>query len=283
MKRYFSSAIIVFSLATASFTAAQQQGPVTPPPKREVKVIPLDKPAEPPPIPVEELIRRITERENEIIRARNASAYQISVRLQEFDAEGETSGEFQMATDMLFGPDGKPYEKVVRSSKSSLVTLDLTREELAVYGRIRAFMLPTIALNYYELTYAGKQNLDELSTYMFHIRPKQLERSRKYFEGAIWVDDRDFAIVKTYGRWVSEVESTSDTAPFEFFESYRENVQGKYWFPSFIRSEESLKSEGGPARIRLTVRFTDYKLNAAPSPEAKPNAAPPQGKPPSNL
>ncbi len=262
MKRIVALLIFVTIAASA---IARQQGPVTPPPpKREVKSIPIEKAPEPPPIPVEEMVRRITDRENDIMRARNASTYQISLRLQEFDASGDTSGEYQLATDMLFAPDGKPYEKVARSSRSTLVTLALPAEELAAYARIRPFMLPTVALNYYELTYAGKQPLDELSTYMFRIRPKQLERAHKYFEGAIWVEDRDFAIVKTYGRWVSEVESKSEVEPFVFFECYRENVAGKFWFPSFIRSEENLKSDGGPARIRLTIRFTNYKLNAEP-------------------
>lgn len=264
MKKTLAFTVSVLAVVCAIQVRAQQQGPVKPPPGRDIKTIPIDKAPEPPPIPIEEIVRRVTDRENDIIRARNASTYQVSLRLQEFDESGETSGEFQMATDILFDPDGKPYEKVVRSSRSTLVHLALPSEELAEFGRIRPFMLPSVSLNYYELTYAGKQPLDELSTYMFRIRPRRLERARRFFEGVIWVDDRDFAIVKTYGKWVAEVESKSDREPFVFYETYRENVGGKYWFPSFIRSEESLKSEGGPARIRLTIRFSNYKLNAAP-------------------
>ncbi len=273
MRRIFTLAIFVLMFACAVSIRAQQQGPVKPPPGREVKAIPLDKAPEPPPIPVEEIIRRVTDRENEIIRARNASTYQVSLRLQEFDENGELSGEFQMATDILFDPEGKPYEKVVRSSHSTLVHLALPSEELAEFGRIRPFMLPSVSLNYYELTYAGKQPLDELSTYMFRIKPRRLERARRFFEGVIWVDDRDFAIVKTYGKWVAEVESKSDREPFILYETYRENVGGKNWFPSFIRSEESFKSDAGPARIRLTIRFTNYKLPQG-------GAAPPPGSPP---
>lgn len=273
MRKTFTFALFVLTAVCAASVQAQQQGPVTPPPKREVKTIPLEKSPEPPPVPVEEIIRRVTERENEIIRARNASTYQVFLRLQEFDEGGEATGEFQMVTDILFAPDGKPYEKVVRSSKSTLVHLALPSEELAEYGRIRPFMLPTAALNLYELTYAGKQPLDELSTYMFRVRPHRLERARRFFEGVIWVDDRDFAIVRTYGKWVSEVESKSDFEPFVFFETYRENVEGKYWFPSFIRSEESLKSEEGSARLRLTLRFTNYKTQQS-------GAVPPPSPPP---
>jgi len=99
---------------------------------------------------------------------------------------------------------------------------------------------------------------------MFRVRPRRLSRSHLYFEGVIWVEDRDFAIVKTYGKWVSEVEQKTGFEPFVFFETIRENVEGKFWFPAFVRSEESLKPEAGPARIRLTVRFTNYKTAVAP-------------------
>lgn len=263
--------MIVLALACPVSAWGNQQGPITPPPKREVKRIPTESTPEPPPIPVEELIRRVTERENQIIRARNSSTYQVSLHLQEFDDGGEEAGEFQMATDVLFTPDGKPYEKVVRSSPSTLTHLALPSEDLAEFGRIRPFLLPSVALEFYELTYAGKQPLGELNTYMFRVRPLRLSRVHLYFEGLIWVDDHDFAIVKTYGKWVSEVEQKTGFEPFVFFEIFRENVEGNLWLPSFIRSEESLKSDAGPARIRLTIRFTNYKTGALPAAGRPPN------------
>lgn len=265
MKSICASAVIVLLVTWSVSARGNQQGPVKLPPGREIKRIPAESTPEPPPIPVEELIRRVTERENEIIRARNASTYQVSLRLQEFDEGGETVGEFQMATDILFSPEGKPFEKIVRTSRSTLTHLALPSEELAEFARIRPFMLPSVSLEFYELTYAGKQQLDELSTYMFRVRPRRLSRAHLYFEGLIWVEDRDFTIVKTYGQWVSEVVQKTGFEPFVFFETIRENVEGKSWFPSFVRSEESLSPGAGPARIRLTLRFTNYKTGVAPA------------------
>ena len=270
MKAICASAIIILVVACTAPTGGNQQGPIKQPPSRDIKRIPMESAPEPPPIPVEELIRRVTERENEIIRARNASTYQVSLRLQEFNDAGEAVGEFQMATDVLFSKEGKPYEKVVRTAPSALTHLALPSEELTAFAHVRQFMLPSISLEFYELTYAGKQPLDQLSTYMFRVRPLRLSRSHLYFEGLIWVDDRDFAIVKTYGKWVSEVEQKTGFEPFVFFETYRENVEGKLWLPSFIRAEESLKSDAGPARLRLTIRFTNYKTGVAPAPGPPP-------------
>jgi hypothetical protein len=120
-------------------------------------------------------------------------------------------------------------------------------------------MLPTPLLKDYEVTYGGIQPVDELNTYVFKVRPRQLSRTRKLFEGVIWVDDKDFAIVRTYGQYVSEVESTSEPLPFRIVETLREYVAQKYWLPAYIRTEGVLKKEKDEIRIRLTVRFTDYK------------------------
>jgi hypothetical protein len=266
MKSFLASVILILLLAATLPSWGNQQGPIKPPPPdREVKRIPTERAPEAPPIPVEEIIRQVTEHENEFIRARNASTYQASLRLQEFDDNNEAVGEYQMTKDILFNADGKPYEKVLRSAPSTLTHLALPAEELAAYAHIRAFMLPTVSLEFYDLTFAGKQPLDELSTYMFKVSPKRLSRTHHYFEGVIWVDDRDLAIVKTYGKWVSEVEQKTGFEPFVLFECYRENVAPKTWFPSFIRSEENFKSDTGSARLRLTIRFTNYKLAAEPA------------------
>lgn len=265
VKSISASAILLLVMAGTVPSWGNQQGPIKPPADREVKRIPTATAPEPPPIPVEEIIRQVTEHENEFMRARNASTYQVSLRLQEFDDNNEASGEYQLIKDILFTADGKPTEKVTRSAPSTLTHMALPAEELAEYVHIRAFMLPTISLEFYDLTYAGKQPLDELSAYTFRVTPKRLSRTHHYFEGVIWVDDRDLAIVKTYGKWVSEVEQKTGFEPFIFFECYRENVAPKIWLPSFIRSEENFKSDTGPARLRLTIRFTNYKLSAEPA------------------
>jgi hypothetical protein len=257
--------ILVFFmfLGNAAFFQGLQQGPLTPPPKREIKRLPGESVPEPPPVSVEELIQRFTQKEDELIRVRNASAYRISLRLQEFDEEGKPAGEFQSETDIFVGANGRQYQKRLQSSPSTIKRLQLPDEELADFIRLPPFMLPSTQLANYELTYAGKQPVDELTAYVFRIRPRRLERNRPYFEGVIYVDDRDLAIVKSYGRMVAEVAETSEQQPFKFFEVYRENVDGKYWLPSFMRAEEVLRTKAGDAKLRLTLRYLDYKTGAA--------------------
>ncbi len=271
----------------ASLVSAQgpDRGPLSPAPKREIKRLPVDATPQPPPVPVEEIIKRFTENESELIAIRNGSSYRASVRLQELNADGRPIGEFRVVKEYTFAPDGRPIEKNVQKAESTLMRIDLAPDELSALTAFPVFMLPANQLKNYELTYAGTQTVDELNTYLFKIHPKQLSRSQKFFEGVLWVDDKDFAIVRAYGQYVSEVEQGVGGLPLKLVENYREYVAQKYWLPAYVRGEELVrierpeKPEGDAQqheprdpkkvvvdefRIRLTVRFTDYKT---PSPK----------------
>jgi hypothetical protein len=256
---------VALAVGCAALLAAQAQGPLTPPPKKETKRIQIDSAVEPPPIPAEEIIRRFAEKEAELAQLRLAAKYQISVRLVEFNEEGEPAGEFQSISQATLAADGKPIERILRQTQSTLKSLSLPPEDLEDLTRIPPFLLPAAQLVHYDLTYAGKQTLDELTTYIFRVQPKRLERRQRFFEGAIWVDDQDFAIVKTYGKFVTELLEDSTQQPFQLFETYRQLVDGKHWLPAYTRSEETIRTNKGEVRLRLTIRYEDYQLPATPT------------------
>ncbi len=264
--------------------AQEKQGPLGPP-KREVTRIPVESTPEPPPIPVEEIVRRFAQKEDEFLRARGAYTYHKTVRVQEYGEDNKPAGEFQLVTEPTLGPDGKRYERIVQQPPSTLRRLTLAPEDLEIIARMPLFALATDQLSKYELAYAGKQPLDELTTYLFRVKPRQRERTRAYFDGLVWVDDRDLLIVKSYGKWVTETgDVASPELPFTMFETYRENIDSKYWFPAYARSDDVLKLKNGDVRIRLTIRWSNYKLpgNATtPGAEsAKPPAESGQPQPP---
>jgi len=267
--------LFVFVSLCAVGAVAQQppQGPLTPPPKREVKRIPATPRAEAPPMPAEEMIERFSRNEEALRRAHGTYSYRRSVRVQEWDAEGNAGGEFQVAMEVTARPDGRRAEKIAGQPVETLKLTTLALEDLEELVRVPLFVFTPDQLPDYEISYIGRQPLDELSTFVFRIAPKQLDRQRRFFEGLIWVDDRDFVIVKTYGRMASEVEETGPELPFALFETYREFVDGRYWFPTFTRSEDIVKLSDGEGKLRLTVRLTDYKTSAPPSGE---NPQPPR-------
>jgi len=241
-----------------------RQGPVRRPPGSEVKRIPMEPEVEPPPIPVEEIVKRFTEKEDELKRIQDGYNFQISVRVQEFPADGSASAETQMTSATYRKADGQRYGRVISENLGQMRFTDLFREDLQELAALPMFVLTTDQLPRYEITYAGRQPLDELTTYIFRVRPKRLERRERQFEGVIWVDDRDFAIVKSYGKWVAEIIPEAKVMPFQMFEMYRQVVDDKYWLPAYVRSEDSVTTQAGEARVRLTMRYTDYK--AAPPP-----------------
>jgi hypothetical protein len=66
------------------------------------------------------------------------------------------------------------------------------------------------------------------------------------------------------------------------FETYRENVDGKYWFPNYSRSDATVKLNDRDVPVRVTIKWSNFKLFAAglatPPPVAP--TSPPSAKPP---
>jgi hypothetical protein len=130
----------------------------------------------------------------------------------------------------------------------------------------------------YDLEYLGRQAVDEIGTYVFSIRPKQLEPGQRYFQGTVWVDDRELQIVKSFGKSVPDLRKKGQENLFPTFETWREQIDGKYWFPTLTRANDTLHFKTGDVRIKISVRYSNYKrfksttriLNAEPvKPEEK--------------
>ena len=83
-------------------------------------------------------------------------------------------------------------------------------------------------------------------------------KGERYFQGKIWVDDRDFQIVKTYGKGVGLLKKNEDNQ-FPNFETYRQQVDGKYWFPVYTHADDVLHFQNSSQRIRMVVKYQDYK------------------------
>ena len=109
------------------------------------------------------------------------------------------------------------------------------------------------------MNYLGKEQVDELDTYVFDVNPKSIDRDERYFEGKIWVDDQDLQIVKTYGKTVYQITKKNRDARFPRFETYRQNIDGKYWFPAYTKADDVLQFPSGNIRVREIVKYENYK------------------------
>jgi hypothetical protein len=213
-----------------------------------------------PPIAVEEIIRKFAEKEQEFQKARENYIYRQTVRIEVLELDGRRSGEeYFMVSDILFDNKGRRIEKVVRSPPSTLQRVILTPEDLHDIQNIFPFVLTTSSVGKYNLTYLGKEKIDEIDSYVFDVSPKKVEKEERYFEGKIWVDDQDLQIVKTDGKTIYVVTKKNKDARFPRFETYRNNVDGKYWFPVYTKADDVLDFPGNKVRIREVVKYENYK------------------------
>jgi hypothetical protein len=168
-------------------------------------------------------------------------------------------GEWRQVIDVTFDNRGRRVQQVVFAPAPTLRRIGVTREDLDDLENRLPFVLTTDEIGDYEIEYAGQQRVDELDTYVFDVRPRRIEKNRRYFEGRIWVDNLDFQIVKTYGKNVPDIKSRSGENLFPRFTTYREQIDGKYWFPTYTRADDTLHFSNQDVDIRMIVRYTDYK------------------------
>jgi hypothetical protein len=275
-----SAAILGIALLLSGFPARGQdapQGPIAPPPERHVTRVTSDaEPEAPPALPEGEIIKRFADKEEKYLLARTNYTYRRTVRIQEFGPDGQPSGEFVVVTQPARDVDGKYFEKVVERPHSSLQHLFLRTEDIEGLQLMPAFPVTAGQLAKYNLKYLGKEQVDEIDCYIFQVRPKAVDRTKAYFDGIVWVDAKYLEVVKTYGKWVTDQGDMHSVTqlPFSLFETYRENVDGKFWFPNYSRSDETLNQKGLAIPVRITIKWTDFKPAAA-APAPAPPAAPP--------
>lgn len=213
---------------------------------------------EQPPIPVEEIIRKFSEREREFRIARGNYTYRQDVSVQELDANDRKKGEYRLVSDITFDPTGKRTEKVVFAPANTLKGIQLTPQDLQDIREIQPFVLTSDEINKYNLKYAGKEKIDEIDCYVFEVGPKTIEKGQRYFQGQIWVDDQDLQIVKTYGKAVPDIKEKGQENLFPRFETYREQID-QYWFPTYTKAIDTLQFSSGAQRIRQVIKYENYK------------------------
>ncbi|MDE3197007.1 MAG: hypothetical protein KGN84_11720 [Acidobacteriota bacterium] len=215
-------------------------------------------PARPADLPPEEVIKRFAAKESEFRKAREDYTYRQSVKMEELDPDGNVQGKWEITSDIIFGPNKQRMERVVYAPMITLKNLILTPQDQQDLVSVQPFVLTTEDIDKYQIDYQGKQNADEIPCYLFDVKPKKMLKGERYFEGQIWVDDRDFQIVKTYGKGVGLLKKNEDNQ-FPKFETYRQQVDGKYWFPVYTHADDTLHFRDMDQRIRMVVKYQNYK------------------------
>jgi outer membrane lipoprotein-sorting protein len=212
----------------------------------------------------EEIIQRFAAKEKEFKEARDQYTYRQDVKVETLDGETIT-GQYHEVYDVTYDDKGKHIENVVFAPQSTLDQGGLSMDQ-GDFEDIRhrlPFVLTSDEIGEYNILYVGQQKEDELNCYVFDLSPKQFEGKKRYFQGRIWVDDHDFQIVKTYGKGVPEITDSKKKGKEEHlypkFTTWRQQIDGLYWFPTFTRADDELHFKSGDIHIREIVKYEDYK------------------------
>ncbi|HSM88354.1 MAG TPA: hypothetical protein VLT16_19515 [Candidatus Limnocylindrales bacterium] len=214
--------------------------------------------AQPSAITPQEIIQRFAAKEAIFKEARNHYTYTQEIVVQTLDGN-TVDGEFRQTEDVLYDDQGRRTEQVTYAPQPTLTRIGMTREDFDDFRHRLPFVLTTEDLPQYDVLYAGQQHVDELDTYVFDIAPKKIEKDKRYFQGRIWVDNRDFQIVKTCGKNVPDIHKKGNENLTPKFVTYREQIDGQYWFPTYTRADDVLHFRDQDVHVREIVKYTNYK------------------------
>jgi hypothetical protein len=208
----------------------------------------------------EEIIKRFAAKETEFAKAREQYTYRQDVKVQTVDGD-TVDGEYHEVFDVIFNDKGRRLENVVFAPSSSLTKIYMSQEDMEDIRHKLPFVLTTEELPEYSILYVGLQQEDELHCYVFDVAPKQIEGKKRYFQGRVWVDNHDFQIVKTYGKAVPDIRKKhgDEENLFPKFTTWRQQIDGAYWFPVYTKADDELHFKTGDVRIREIVKYEDYK------------------------
>lgn len=215
--------------------------------------------------PPANLIRRVIERETETQRVQANYTYQQTVAVEEFDRRGMKTGEYRESRDIIFSPSHNRTEQLTGPPKNSLALLKLTEEDFRDLRDVQPFLLTADQAFIYETKFRGEEVIEGTDCWVIQVRPRQILQGQRLFDGLLWVNKKDFSIIRGSGEAVPQIRTLHSENLFPHFTTVREKTAGGFWFPAVTSGDDTLQFRTGPQRMRLTIRYRDYQRFGADS------------------
>lgn len=209
--------------------------------------------------PPADLVRRVAERETATQAARLQYLYRQTVRVEDFRANGTKAGEYGEVRDVIFLADGKREEQVIKKPWNRLTMIQMTDEDFRDIRDVQPMLLTRDTLFIYESKYKGEEAVDGVDCWLLQVRPRQILAGQRLFDGLLWVDKRDFSIVRSEGQAVPQIRTSKSENLFPHFTTLRRKVDGEHWFPVKTYGDDTLYFRTGPQRIRLIIEYANYR------------------------
>ena len=217
--------------------------------------------------PPADLIRHVADREAKNLDERSHYAYRQEVVLEDFPRR-VPSGRYHEVRDIIFSPAGERTERAVGETQSNLSRLILTPEDFADIRNIQPLLLTPEMLPRYEVRFRGEESIDGHDCWVLQVRPRQILQGMRLFDGMLWAEKSGLNIVRSEGQAVPPVYSRTDGKDtenlFPRFVTTRAQIDG-LWFPMLTFADDTLPFRTGPLRVKMTIRYKDYKRFGAES------------------
>lgn len=198
-------------------------------------------------------MKQVAARETDNEASRNQYMYRQTVTLSDY------AGQFREVRDIIFSPSGARTEEVIEGPVNTLKKLKLTEEDMRDIREIQPMLVTRDNLFMYESKFRGEEELNGISCWLMEIRPRQILSGQRLFEGMLWIDKSDDSIIQVAGQAVPQIVTTKSENLFPHFTTVRKKVDKDFWFPELTYGDDTLQFRTGPQRIRLTIRYANYK------------------------
>ena len=218
-------------------------------------------PTEPPP----NLVKLVAHRETETQKEINEYTYRQTFTLDEVDDHGATRGIYREVRDVIFSPEHDRTEKAIGNPVNTLKNLILTPEDFEDIRNIQPLVLTENRLFSYEVKFKGDETVDGVECWVLQVRPRQLLSGQRLFDGMLWVDKKEYNIVRLEGQAVPQIRTMKTENLFPRFTTVRKPLDGAHWFPVYTYADDTLHFRTGPQRERLRIAYSEYKKFGAES------------------
>ena len=206
-----------------------------------------------------EILSATAENGKQLLAELRGYTYYAELTIETVSQSDTITGKFYRFSVISFDRDGNRQEKILENNSTLPADVHIGTNAANNLVRVYQFIVTPETLDQYELSYVGRERVDELMTYVFDVKPRVRmpdpeKSSERYLKGRIWIDEQDLCVVKVSGEALPE-QSAHRTPRFEtYFQNY-----GKYWFPAYASADDSVRMGRRSTRVNVKVRFTSYK------------------------
>lgn len=215
--------------------------------------------------PPPNLAKLVAHRESETQTERNEYTYRQTVTIQELDDRGSARGQYKEVRDIIFSPAHERTEQLIGRPNNALKLLKLTDEDFHDIREIQPLTLTDEQLWNYDTKSRGDEFMDDVDCWVLQVKPRQILAGQRFFEGMIWVDKKDYSIVRLQGQAVPQIHSMHQENLFPRFTTIRKPIDGKHWFATLTYADDTLEFRNGPLREKLSIAYSNYKRFSATS------------------